>query len=127
MTSPRPARTSPRGRPSHGSAPRDARRAARPDAEASPRRPRFRSATDDDARARYPTNEPAHQTSARRRPGTRAGPGTGPMLRVTTIHANSSGASARYYTRYLAEDGPDGEGEWLGRQAAGLGLSGRGL
>jgi conjugative relaxase-like TrwC/TraI family protein len=47
------------------------------------------------------------------------------MLRVTTIHANSSGASARYYTRYLAEDGPDGEGEWLGRQAAGLGLSGR--
>ncbi|MGH9229552.1 MAG: MobF family relaxase, partial [Acidimicrobiales bacterium] len=35
------------------------------------------------------------------------------------------GASARYYTRYLADDdGPDDEGRWLGRQAAGLGLSG---
>ena len=46
------------------------------------------------------------------------------MLRVTTIHANTAGASARYYTRYLADDGPEGEGQWLGRQAAGLGLSG---
>jgi conjugative relaxase-like TrwC/TraI family protein len=46
------------------------------------------------------------------------------VLRVTTIYANTAGASARYYTRYLAEDGPDGEGRWLGRQAAGLGLSG---
>jgi conjugative relaxase-like TrwC/TraI family protein len=46
------------------------------------------------------------------------------MLRVTTIHANTAGASARYYTRYLADDGPEGEGRWLGRQAAGLGLSG---
>jgi conjugative relaxase-like TrwC/TraI family protein len=46
------------------------------------------------------------------------------MLRVTTIHANTAGPSARYYTRYLAEDGPDSEGQWLGRQAAGLGLSG---
>jgi conjugative relaxase-like TrwC/TraI family protein len=46
------------------------------------------------------------------------------MLRVTTIHANTSGASARYYTRYLADDGVGGEGRWLGRQAAGLRLSG---
>jgi conjugative relaxase-like TrwC/TraI family protein len=46
------------------------------------------------------------------------------MLRVTTIYANTAGASARYYTRYLADDGPDGEGQWLGRQADGLGLSG---
>jgi conjugative relaxase-like TrwC/TraI family protein len=46
------------------------------------------------------------------------------VLRVTTIYANSAGASARYYTRYLAEGGPDGEGRWLGRQADGLGLSG---
>jgi conjugative relaxase-like TrwC/TraI family protein len=46
------------------------------------------------------------------------------VLRVTTIHANTAGPSARYYTCYLADDGPDGEGHWLGRQAAGLGLSG---
>lgn len=46
------------------------------------------------------------------------------MLRVTTIHANTAGPSARYYTRYLADDGPDGEGQWLGRQADGLGLAG---
>jgi conjugative relaxase-like TrwC/TraI family protein len=46
------------------------------------------------------------------------------VLRVTTIHANTAGASARYYTRYLADEGPDGEGCWLGRQADGLGLSG---
>jgi conjugative relaxase-like TrwC/TraI family protein len=46
------------------------------------------------------------------------------VLRVTTIHANTAGASARYYTRYLAEEGPDGQGSWLGRQADGLGLSG---
>jgi conjugative relaxase-like TrwC/TraI family protein len=46
------------------------------------------------------------------------------VLRVTTIYANTAGASARYYTRYLADDGPDGEGRWLGRQATALGLSG---
>ena len=46
------------------------------------------------------------------------------MLRVTTIHANTAGPSARYYTRYLADDGPQGEGVWLGRRAADLGLSG---
>lgn len=46
------------------------------------------------------------------------------MLRVTTIHANSAHHSARYYTRYLADEGPEGEGVWLGRQAGGLGLDG---
>ena len=46
------------------------------------------------------------------------------MLRVTTIHASSAGDSARYYTRYLAMDSPDGEGRWLGRQADDLGLAG---
>jgi conjugative relaxase-like TrwC/TraI family protein len=46
------------------------------------------------------------------------------VLRVTTIHASTAGASARYYTRYLADDGPDGEGHWLGSQAKDLGLSG---
>jgi conjugative relaxase-like TrwC/TraI family protein len=46
------------------------------------------------------------------------------MLRVTTIHANTAGPSARYYTRYLADDGPDSEGRWLGHQAAELGLDG---
>lgn len=46
------------------------------------------------------------------------------MLRVTTIHAASAGASARYYTRYLADDGPEAEGRWVGAQAAALGLSG---
>jgi conjugative relaxase-like TrwC/TraI family protein len=46
------------------------------------------------------------------------------VLRVTTIHARTAGASARYYTRYLAEDGPEGDGQWLGRQADGLGLDG---
>lgn len=46
------------------------------------------------------------------------------MLRVTTIHACSAGASARYYTRYLAEDGLEADGVWAGRQADRLGLSG---
>jgi conjugative relaxase-like TrwC/TraI family protein len=46
------------------------------------------------------------------------------MLRVTTIHASTAAPSARYYTRYLADDGPDGEGHWLGQQADGLGLTG---
>lgn len=46
------------------------------------------------------------------------------MLRVTTIHAHAAGHAARYYTRYLADDGPEEEGRWLGRQADGLGLAG---
>jgi conjugative relaxase-like TrwC/TraI family protein len=46
------------------------------------------------------------------------------MLRVTTIHASAAASSARYYTQYLADDGPDGQGVWLGRQATELGLDG---
>jgi conjugative relaxase-like TrwC/TraI family protein len=46
------------------------------------------------------------------------------VLRVTTIHTNSAHHSARYYTRYLADEGPEGEGVWLGRQAEALGLAG---
>jgi len=46
------------------------------------------------------------------------------LLRVNTIHAHAAGHAARYYTRYLAEDGPEADGVWLGRRADGLGLSG---
>jgi conjugative relaxase-like TrwC/TraI family protein len=46
------------------------------------------------------------------------------MLRVTTLYASGAGKSARYYTRYLADDGPEGPGVWLGRQPRGLGLAG---
>lgn len=46
------------------------------------------------------------------------------MLRVTTLYASCARDSARYYTRYLAQDGPEAEGVWLGRQATGLGLAG---
>lgn len=46
------------------------------------------------------------------------------MLRVTTLHASGARSSARYYTHYLADDGPEGSGVWLGRQAGGLGLGG---
>ena len=47
------------------------------------------------------------------------------MLRVTTIHAHSAAASARYYTRYLTGDGPEAEGHWLGRRADAMRLSGQ--
>jgi len=46
------------------------------------------------------------------------------VLRVTTLYASSAKDSARYYTRYLAQDGPEAEGVWLGRQACALGLDG---
>lgn len=49
------------------------------------------------------------------------------MLRVTTLYASSAGASARYYTRYLASDEGseiEGPGTWLGRQADELDLNG---
>lgn len=46
------------------------------------------------------------------------------MLRVTTLYASSARDSARYYTRYLAQDGPEAEGTWLGRQARALGFAG---
>jgi conjugative relaxase-like TrwC/TraI family protein len=47
------------------------------------------------------------------------------MLRVSTIRASSAGASAKYYTRYLTGAPGEVPGAWSGRQAAGLGVSGR--
>jgi conjugative relaxase-like TrwC/TraI family protein len=47
------------------------------------------------------------------------------MLRVSTIRASSAGASAKYYTRYLTGAPGEVPGVWSGRQAAGLGLSGK--
>ena len=58
------------------------------------------------------------QTSART-----AGRG-GRVLRVRTLYARSSGASARYYTQYLQADDGERPGTWAGDQASGLGLSG---
>ena len=49
---------------------------------------------------------------------------SGLMLRVSTIHASSAGASATYYTRYLTGAPGEVPGVWSGGQAAGLGLSG---
>ena len=46
------------------------------------------------------------------------------MLRVTTLHASSAQATAAYYTQYLTAAPGEVPGEWSGRQAAGLGLSG---
>ena len=45
------------------------------------------------------------------------------MLRVRTIYARSAGASARYYTRYLAGPGEE-HGQWRGDQAEAIGLTG---
>jgi conjugative relaxase-like TrwC/TraI family protein len=47
------------------------------------------------------------------------------MLRVTTIHASSAAKSAAYYTQYLTAAPGEVPGVWCGRQAAGLGLSGK--
>ena len=46
------------------------------------------------------------------------------MLRVRTLYASSSVATARYYTQYLAQAPGEVPGEWTGRQATALGLSG---
>ena len=46
------------------------------------------------------------------------------MLRVTTLHASSAPATASYYAQYLTAAPGEVPGEWSGRQAAGLGLSG---
>ena len=46
------------------------------------------------------------------------------MLRVTTLYAASATATARYYTRYLAQAPGEEPGRWMGRQAEELGLSG---
>jgi conjugative relaxase-like TrwC/TraI family protein len=47
------------------------------------------------------------------------------MLRVTTLHASSSAATAEYYARYLTAAPGAVPGVWSGRQGEGLGLSGR--
>ena len=50
--------------------------------------------------------------------------GHGPMLRVTTLHASAT-VTAAYYAQYLTSAPGEVPGVWSGRQAAGLGLSGR--
>jgi TrwC relaxase len=47
------------------------------------------------------------------------------MLRVTTLHASSAAATAAYYAQYLTAAPGEVPGVWSGRQALGLGLSGR--
>jgi conjugative relaxase-like TrwC/TraI family protein len=46
------------------------------------------------------------------------------MLRVTTLHAASAAATARYYAEYLTAAPGEVPGVWCGRQADDLGLSG---
>jgi conjugative relaxase-like TrwC/TraI family protein len=46
------------------------------------------------------------------------------MIRVTTIHASSASASAKYYTRYLSDAPGEEPGQWSGRQADEFGLAG---
>ena len=46
------------------------------------------------------------------------------MIRVTTLHASTASATARYYTRYLTDAPGELPGQWHGRQADLLGLSG---
>jgi hypothetical protein len=47
------------------------------------------------------------------------------VLRVTTLYASSAGATAAYYTQYLADAPGEEPGVWSGRQALALGLTGR--
>jgi len=46
------------------------------------------------------------------------------MLRVTTLHAASAAATARYYAEYLTAAPGEVPGVWSGREAGELGLSG---
>src|SRR5829696_4567531 len=46
------------------------------------------------------------------------------MLRVTTLHASSAAATAKYYAEYLTAAPGEVPGVWAGRQGAGIGLSG---
>ena len=46
------------------------------------------------------------------------------MLRVSTLYADTSVTTAAYYTRYLTQADGEQPGQWTGRQAALLGLSG---
>ena len=49
---------------------------------------------------------------------------SGPMLRVTTLHASSAANTASYYTQYLTGAPGEVAGVWSGRQATALALSG---
>jgi conjugative relaxase-like TrwC/TraI family protein len=49
---------------------------------------------------------------------------SGPMLRVTTLHASSAANTAQYYTQYLTAAPGEVPGVWSGRQSTTLGLSG---
>jgi conjugative relaxase-like TrwC/TraI family protein len=46
------------------------------------------------------------------------------MLRVTTLYACTAASTAAYYTRYLTQADGEQPGQWTGRQAGLLGLSG---
>ena len=46
------------------------------------------------------------------------------MMRVTTLYARSATATAAYYTKYLTKADGELPGQWTGRQAPGLGLTG---
>ena len=63
---------------------------------------------------------PHNPTKYRQVPGARGRV----VLRVRTLYASSSVATARYYTQYLAQAPGEVPGEWTGRQATALGLSG---
>ena len=45
------------------------------------------------------------------------------MLRVTTLYAGTAAITAAYYTAYLTKADGELPGQWMGRQAAGFGLS----
>jgi conjugative relaxase-like TrwC/TraI family protein len=46
------------------------------------------------------------------------------MLRVTTLFAGTAATTAAYYTAYLTQAEGELPGKWMGRQAAGFGLTG---
>jgi conjugative relaxase-like TrwC/TraI family protein len=46
------------------------------------------------------------------------------MLRVTTLYACTAASTAQYYTRYLTQADGEQPGQWTGKQAELLGLSG---
>jgi len=45
-------------------------------------------------------------------------------MRATTIHGGSAVATAKYYTQYLTQAPGEQPGQWMGTQAAALGLTG---
>ena len=47
-----------------------------------------------------------------------------PMMRVTTLFAGTASTTAAYYTAYLTQAEGELPGQWMGRQADGLGLHG---